>query len=269
MIELPSEKVMFIVSLICILFFIIGLVFFISQNMYVKNRIQAERETNKRLIDTQEDERYRIASDLHDTMGIKYTSTHLFADNVKLCLQDMEESIDNPNQLREKLVEAKMLIDKVMDGNTQAYQSLRQTIYAITPFKLEELGLLGSLNELFNQQLSGTIAFEFIYNETHLNFSKNAQISIYRIVQELINNTLKHAQANKIKMQIFFDEEKMKIVYEDDGMGIRKLTKHETGLGMQTLRLRTSQLKGSIQISNNQSKGVHYTLFFLNTELKI
>ena len=269
MIELPSEKVLFIVSLVSVLFFIIGIVFFISQSMYVKNRIQAERETNQRLIDTQEDERYRIASDLHDNMGIKYTSTRLFADNVNQCLREMHDCMHDPVLLQEKISEAQMLIGKVLDGNTQAYQSLRQTIYAITPFKLEELGLIGSLQELLNQQVPSHIRFEFVHNNTHLNFGKNFQISVYRIIQELLNNTLKHAQASSIQLSIHFDDVRMKMVYEDDGKGISNLSKHHAGFGMQTLQLRSSQFKGTVKLQTNEPKGVRYTFTFLNSELKV
>lgn len=268
MIEIPSEKVILFISIFCLLFFIICIVFFISQNIYVNHRIRLEREAKQKLIDSQEDERYRIAADLHDNMGIKFTSMNMFAEGIKFCLHDIQQHLHEPQYLDDKMLETHALINKVIEGNTQAYHSLRHTIYAITPFKMEELGLLGSLQELCEQSIESSLSFDYTHSETHLTFSKNAQIAIYRIVQELINNTLKHAQASKIKLQVMIDDTMMKIIYEDNGQGISNINIHNAGFGMQTLRLRTEQLKGRISLSNNEPRGVRYTLVFNNSDIR-
>jgi signal transduction histidine kinase len=268
MIELPSEKVIFLVSILCLLFFIICIIFFISQNRYVNHRIRLERETKQKLIDSQEDERYRIAADLHDNMGIRFTSMNMFTEGIKFCLNDIQQHLHDPQYLEDKMNETHALLNKVIEGNTQSYQNLRHTIYAITPFKMEELGLLGSLQELCEQNIGSSMSYDYQYSQTHLTFSKNAQVAIYRIVQELINNTLKHANASKINLQVIIDEAMMKIIYEDNGKGISNVNKHNAGFGMQTLRLRTEQLKGKISLSSNEPRGVRYTLVFNNSEIK-
>lgn len=96
---------------------------------------------------------------------------------------------------------------------------------------------------------------DFQYYDVPQKIDKMIAITIYRIVQELITNTIKHAQASEILIQLNFDDNDVVLQYEDDGIGIdpRKVGHH--GMGLENIKSRVNYLHGQITVDSNHGEG--------------
>jgi len=191
------------------------------------------------IFNAQEDERTRLARDLHDDLGgtlsiIKLNITAFQHKVLKLTEND------------------RVFYDQTIGMIEKACADLREISHNLMPKNFEQLGLIETLNENFNTlNHSGKIAFEFIYQVEHP-IESSMEITIYRMVNELVNNINRHSLATKATIQILSFEERINILAEDNGIGFNQ-GEDKHGLGMQNIRSRVSYLSGKIQVDSNQN----------------
>jgi signal transduction histidine kinase len=200
--------------------------------------LQKEKEVADRLIQVQEDERNRLARDLHDSIGGMLASIYLEADKIG----KQPPSTDKAGHL-------KLMIKQSMD-------EVRSISHNLTPPHLEELGLEKALQnhvQLVAEQNQLKINYYYSIKE---NLSKALQLMLYRICGELLYNVVKHAMASEVMVQLVSVNYTLEIIVEDDGKGME--TKKKTnGIGLKNMRERVKYLKGEIHIdSNNQGTTV-------------
>jgi signal transduction histidine kinase len=178
-------------------------------------------------IDTLETERSRISKDLHDGIG-----TGLVVLKMKIY---KFISSSSPT-----------VADEVEHQFQDTIGEIRKIIFELTPPGLEKYGLLNTLQAYIEKIKKDTdIEIEF-YSTGPEYEEKGKTILAFRIIQELISNSLKHSQANKITLHVNSFEEEMNIIYEDNGIGFA-IDSKKKGHGLHNIESRIKALKGSMQ----------------------
>ena len=225
-----------------------------------KNREEELRESESQLrllssqiLMAQETERRRISRELHDELGQSLTVIKLRVSYIGKELQK------NQAKLREEC-------EKTLQYLNQVMENVRRLSLDLSPSILEDLGLTAALRWLINNFIKNNemqITFD-IAEIDHL-FSRDAQMSIYRILQEALTNIGKHAQAKNIKVVIEKNEDSVGIRVEDDGKGFdptKALMKEaaERGWGLATMKERARIFGGSLDLWSQEGKGTKISL---------
>ncbi|WP_108804740.1 sensor histidine kinase [Aquimarina sp. Aq107] len=232
--------VIFLLSLSVIVFFIIYQRRLLAQQKrHQKAESDYQKELLKTAIQSQESERTRIAKELHDDVGAMLTTTKLYIGQITPEL--------NPEELT-------TIADKISGFFDDMIQSVRSISKDLRPVVLEKLGFLEAIDSLVQTiRDTGKINISFINNTTY-SVSKTKELNLYRIIQELITNTLKHAEATEIKIEMKNEREILIIVYEDDGKGLnQKQLQYRKGLGLKNIESRLSILSGTISFLEEKS----------------
>jgi len=189
-------------------------------------------------IRTQERERKRIATDLHDGIGASLSS-------IKIQVAD---AMSEDEKLLPRAVEINEHLSDVIDD-------IKRIVYDLHPPGLERYGLHAGLKTLVDRlNKSGDINVIFDYYGKR-EVVQPVSITIFRILQELINNTLKHARASEIRIHINEFDDEINIMYEDNGIGM--VGSRFTGLGMHSIESRVRSLDGRMSWESNH-KGTFY-----------
>jgi two-component system, NarL family, sensor kinase len=191
----------------------------------------------------QEDERTRIAQDLHDGLGSMLSA-------VKLTLNTMKGKIilieDNAR-----------LFTKAHEQLNGSISEMRRVAHNMMPGALVKLGLQYGLQDYcdsINESKQLRVDTQFYGLEKRLEATK--EIVIYRIVQELINNSIKHANATHLLVQVIKQDDELNITIEDNGVGCNSdRIKSKNGTGLRNIRSRVDYLKGKMDIQSTLGKG--------------
>jgi PAS domain S-box-containing protein len=206
------------------------------------------RYLSSQLLTAQETERRRISKELHDELGGALAV-------LKLRLSFIGKKLkNNPMTAREECETISQYIDQVIEN-------VRRLSRDLTPYILEDAGLSAAIRWLItnskeNYEINMTLD---VVDIDHL-FSQNAQIIVYRILQEALTNIGKHAQAKNVSMVIEKHDSGVSFSVEDDGIGFDVLraatvNSDERGLGLAIMDERARMLGGSVEIWSEKGKG--------------
>jgi len=197
----------------------------------------------------EEQERKRIAKDLHDSLGSLLSSAQLQLDKI-------QSEIDNLKQM-DLFAHAESLIKN-------ASQEVRRISHDMMPEALVNLGLQASIEDLAleinrSEKLKVSTFFSS-FDESRI--SDKQKLGLFRIVQELSQNTVKHAQASQLIIQGSMDNELLSLVVEDDGAGfdVEAKTRNHSGLGLQNIFSRVKHLDGRIDIESVRGKKTVFSI---------
>ncbi len=210
-----------------------------------------QRKLLQSTIESQEKERKRIASELHDGVGAMLSAT-------KLNLGMITNGTIPKEELKEVVCESKDMIDETID-------TVRRISKDLLPSSLEQFGLAKALEEL-TEKLSNQnthVTFELIESKDHT-LDVQRQLLTFRIVQELINNALRHSEASLVKVVVKVDDS-FQIVVSDNGEGFdleatRKDIKK--GVGLYNIENRVSLLNGEVKFESKEGKGTTISIIF-------
>lgn len=196
----------------------------------------------------QEDERRRVARDLHDEVGAMLAV-------VKLNLHQMVTSANLQDEaFLAKSYNMKQQLDEVLT-------SVRRISHDLMPVVLEKMGLVPAF-EAMRRTLAATGQIELFlhYNQKNTRLPAQHELLLYRMVQELLNNTLKHARASQVNIDLDFGAAITLLKYKDNGIGfnmdaMREEQQQSGGLGIMSLQSRTALLDGSIHIHSEPGTG--------------
>ena len=225
-----------------------GTIGFLIYRKRIKNihRIQTEKLLVE--IDAQEKERRRIARDLHDEFGTKMSA-------LKIYLSTYEKFIDHQNQ---EAVKTKKELYSIVDDSMN---DLRSLLMDLSPKTLEMHGFASALSDLTNR-LSNTHLFHIkCYVSPMLEkFDAKYELTIFRITQELINNSIKHAGCKEIGIQLFYRDKSIVFSYEDDGKGFDFGEIKSAGYGLKNIETRISILEGKVTWDTSPGNGINVTI---------
>ena len=232
--------VIFSLALSVIVFFIIYQKRLLAQQKkHQKLESDYQKELLKTSISSQEEERSRIAKELHDDVGAMLTTTKLYFGQI------------SPQLPAKELEEITVKMSGFFDDMIQSIRSISQDL---RPVILEKLGLIEAIHSLVQTiQDSGKMKVIFKNNTTQ-SISKSKELNLYRIIQELITNTLKHALASVIQLELKNENNSLVILYEDNGKGLNKKNLIlKRGLGLKNIESRLSILSGNIYFIEGNS----------------
>lgn len=193
--------------------------------------VEIKQKIAHEIIKAQEEERHRIAQDLHDDLGSTLSI-------LKHKLVEVNDSLDN------------QLINEIEVAN-KAVDDLRLISHNLTPPFFLQKGLLGALQDfLVMNKVSEKVEFLFTGQERRLDWEQ--ELSIFRIAKELLNNAIKHSNATKIEFQLIYFEEFLYMSVEDNGQGILKNQEKSKGIGLKNINLRVNYLKGNLSQESSQ-----------------
>lgn len=210
--------------------------------------ILAEREAGLiAVFDATENERKRIARDLHDGIGQQLSGLKLGWENLISKLSNKEE----------KELQQLNKLNSVLD---EACNDLRNISHRMMPKALQERGLLSALEELAQKSLgiSGIIYSLEHFNVAGERFDERVELGVYRICQELISNILRHSKANDVTIQLYKSNRHLILIVEDNGIGIQN-TDGE-GTGMRNMMTRIHTIGGEIIREDGPERGTVVTL---------
>ncbi|MEL6673005.1 MAG: sensor histidine kinase [Bacteroidota bacterium] len=215
--------------------------------------IQLEHQQNMlyAIIEGQEDERRRIAKDLHDEVGSKLNV--LFLHLHRLRKKDLQSA-----QILEISEDLEQLVNTTID-------TTRRISHDLLPPTLDNFGLVEGLRELcesYHKSKEIQIDFEVVTHKTP-EISKLASVNLFRAAQELIKNSIKHGQASHILLKLSLGFSELKITYRDNGKGfsISRITESK-GLGMKNLKSRLDMIGAGFILDSSPGEGVHISIHY-------
>ncbi|PWG05703.1 sensor histidine kinase [Polaribacter aquimarinus] len=233
--------------------------FFLSRKKIVEKELEKksleithQREMISSIIVTQEKERKRIAQDLHDDISSKLNVINLNANLLK----------DGELKPEEYL----LVNDTILEATDKTLESARKIAHNLLPPILDKFGLKDALEELadsFNN--SRKIKIEYILNYPKDFLSSQSELHMFRIVQELINNSIRHGKAKNSSINIEIINKNLRFTYIDNGKGFNQNNlDHQKGLGMKNIESRVSLLNGNYQIKSQKDKGFKIIITIIN-----
>lgn len=201
------------------------------------------------MVDGQEKERTRIAEDLHDNLGSVLATLKLHFENLKF------------NKDKKKL-DQEALFNKTENLIDEAYLKVRRIAHAKNAGVIASQGLLASIQVMAEKiSAADNILIEVVHYGLEKRLENSLEIGVFRIVQELITNTMKHANATNATINLSLYDNALTIIVEDNGLGfdIEKvdLTK---SMGLHSIQTRIKHLKGSLVIDSTVNKGTSIIL---------
>jgi two-component system NarL family sensor kinase len=243
--QLQNKKVIsLLIVMVIILFF---LFYFFYQNNKLKQKIKRKDIKQKILlnvinasIDSQEVERKKIASFLHDNINSLLSSVGLHLNTYT--------AQNNVNS--EEIKKAKIIL-------AQAHDLLRDMSHDLVPTLLVRFGLIYALEDLCERNSNSSIDFKFSSSiATDKRYVEKFEMKVYFIVSELFNNIIKHSDAQKAQISLSEHNSQFTILIQDNGKGFKtdKLNEAE-GFGLNRIRARIKKYKGNLSIVSNASGG--------------
>lgn len=209
--------------------------------VYFRIKRIKEREKLKLqvMVETQEEERKRIGRDLHDDVGAQLSTLKLFLNSMK----------DKEGNERNKLHA------ESMNMLTSSIGDIRNILINLSPKSLDEHGYVVAVEELVNRiNKSNLLQFELSIHGFEDRLENKLENALYRITQELINNTLKYARAKKIILDVVRRGNIIVLMYEDDGIGC-DLEKAKNGYGLTNIKTRAQMFNGAAHIDSSIGNG--------------
>ncbi|MBH1942492.1 sensor histidine kinase [Mobilitalea sibirica] len=218
-----------------------------------KDNLKHKGEIGLNILEVQEQDRQRIARDLHDSTVQNLTGLlHKF----ELC-----NKLIDIDQIR-----AKLEISSMTNTLKSIINEMRDIIYNLKPMSLDDLGLVATIERLSKQiMLSHNIKVSVTYNQENKDILPVINLTLFRVIQEACNNAIKHAKATSIEIDLSYKEDKITVTVRDNGMGfdIKKLQDrildYTSGFGLTIMRERICLLSGTMEIQSEEEKGTNIT----------
>lgn len=252
---------------ICMLFLAITLITFIifHQRKVIRYQLkmqQMESEQQKILlrasIKLQEEDRQRIAADLHDDAGPLLATARLY-------LTENMVNLDKASQLQ-SIFSAKQIID-------EAIQLIRNISHSLMPPTLKNFGLESAVNDFFQKiNGAGAINVNCRFHDYRIRLRPEKELTVFRIIQELVNNILKHSNASFIHLTQHSGEDNIIIRLHHDGRGLShddfiKMSKSSVGLGLKNIQSRLKVIHGDILFEQDVSQSFYKTTIDVSKEV--
>lgn len=240
--QAPTSEMVYVIVSGTITFLILTAFFITLVVVFQRNIARKQQELFKAVLSSQENERERIGRDLHDDVGPLLST-------VKLMLEGLKDKHGAENDFSEDVQHLGGILDQAITG-------VRTSSHNLTPSVLTNMGLLAAVKELINDiNRSGMIKVEFESNNWPKNVELSASLNIYRVIQELLNNSIKHSEANTVKVKMLAIQNDITIEVSDDGKGFNLRGPARKGIGMKNIAGRVKILKGQTTVYSQSGMG--------------
>ncbi|WP_121354356.1 sensor histidine kinase [Flavisolibacter nicotianae] len=215
------------------------------QQKLIEEKIAAQKEIAKAILDTQERERSEIGKELHDNVNQLLTTAKLYIENIHYFPEQREAFVQKGVSLLQRSIDEIRFLSKQL----------------VTPV-MHDIGFEATIEELISHYQSlqlFEIGLHYAICEEVLD--QGLKLTIYRIIQEQLNNIVKYAQASLVQVAVEYGENELKVVISDNGVGFdsRKISK---GLGLKNMKNRADVYKGQVDIQAEPGEGSTITVTF-------
>lgn len=235
-----TDKLFYTVIITSLLIAIVIIFFVISVIHYHKRYIQLQRERIQAQIMIQEQERKRIANDLHDSLGPMLSTVKLYMHSIIVSNDADKESLDK----------ASNYIDETINN-------LREISYNLLPSSLNRNNLIVVVKEYITR-ISSHNALKIYFDASEKTIvQKRIEIHLFRIIQEIVHNTIKHSGATTLKLLITNQPDYLFLVSEDNGRGFNLEGTREgsEGLGLKSMENRCEMINATLKIITAENEG--------------
>jgi PAS domain S-box-containing protein len=215
------------------------------QQMVIEEKIAAQKEIARAIIHAQEHERSEIAKELHDNVNQLLTTAKLYIENTRYFPEQQESfGIKSIGLLQRSIDEIRVLSKQL-----------------VTP-DINDIGFKATIEELL-QHYSSLRLFDIrlCYSVCELELDKGLELTIYRIIQEQLNNIVKYAKASQVQVRLFYEPSLLIVCINDDGVGFEPANAAK-GLGLKNIKNRAEVYKGTVNIRSAAGAGTTVTVRF-------
>jgi len=214
----------------------------------ITEKKNANKVFMRAMVQAVEKERSRFADDLHDSIGQELSS-------LKMLL----------SHILSKAVECKAVeysdMSMILDLIDSTVRSLRDTCYNLMPSSLLTKGLRTAMIELKNR-LNGDFELEFAMDPNIDHLPKDLQVDLFRIAQEFVSNSARHAEAENIRMFLSEEGGAFHLRLEDDGKGFDPVMVERRGRGLYTMQSRVDNINGDLEFRSTPGQGTRLDIYF-------
>jgi signal transduction histidine kinase len=208
-----------------------------------KKESEHRMELLKSSIAATEAERKRIARDLHDEIGSQLTAMRMMMNNIRNS-GNISPEIDHIAET------SKTLLDETL-------QSVRSISHNLLPLGLEKFGFFNALEDFISPLLaSGEVSIETNIEGETQSMTAEAELALYRVLQELFSNSIRHGKAKEIKLKFQFISDELHLCYLDNGIGVNPdFMQEKKGLGLRNIESRIAAINGQILFQSEIHSG--------------
>lgn len=216
------------------------------------DKITSEEEKMNSVFQAADSERTRIAREIHDGLQQTLVASKLNFEMLKEEIGQISERLQKRYQTGLQFIE-------------QAVQESRNISHALMPKQVEEFGLVVAVENLIHN-LDSKTEFRFFHDDITLGNSK-VSVNLYRIIQESLNNIVKHAGASTVHINLNLDKKQLHLTIEDDGHGFRmdEAAGPDRGIGLQSMKSRAASIGANLEMYSEPGKG---TLIIVDMEIQ-
>ncbi|MFI3306034.1 MAG: histidine kinase [Rikenellaceae bacterium] len=198
------------------------------------------------VLHTEERSRSRVSKELHDGLGPLLSAAKMSLSALSQCQTEQER--------RDIVAKTNFAID-------EAIRSVREISNNLSPQMLNDFGLNRAISRFVSQSLSHhAVKIDYRENLGANRYGSDLELILYRVVCELIGNSLKHSGCREISLSIYDQNETIEITYSDDGVGFDSEALVDCGLGLSNISSRINTLNGTFQISSSVGNGMSATI---------
>ncbi|MFL9837510.1 ATP-binding protein [Flavobacterium sp. ST-75] len=196
------------------------------------------------MLEGQEKERERIANDLHDNLGSMLATLKMNFEHLRMRKNEIREEEDKLYDRTDQLIE-------------DAYQKVRTIAHAKNAGVFANEGLIPAIRKMAGKiSIPGTLTIEVLAVGFNKRLENKIEIAIFRMVQELSTNIIKHSKATEASIQLTNHDDNINIIIEDNGVGFKSTTAPSSnGMGLNTITKKVEQLGGTFTIDSTPGKG--------------
>jgi two-component system NarL family sensor kinase len=233
---------------------IMGLQSYSSYRLKQKHVLQAailnqQDLATKGIIQAEEKERKRIAADLHDGVGQLFSA-------VRMNLSSLMERVVLNN------TEEQALAEKTIAMVDESCKEVRTIAHQMMPNILLKIGLASAIKDFVNKIDSHHLKVNLEAYGLDERLDNNVEIVLYRVVQECVNNVIKHSKASRLDINLTRETDNISVTIEDNGIGFNTADKMKfEGIGLKNIITRVAYLKGTVDISSDQNKGTLVAIY--------
>ena len=216
-----------------------------AESLAMERQLEENRQLTQLIQTHIEDERRSLARELHDELGQYVTAIKTFA-------------VAIVNKAKDKSPDIAANAQTIVGAANQIYEGMHSIIRQLRPGALDNLGLSETLRDAMQywQTLHANVRFELNLNGQLDDFGESLNINVYRIVQESINNALKHAQAKSIEVNLTLLENELQLLIKDDGVGMNMASVDQSQhFGLLGIRERVQGFHGSFSLLSEPNRG--------------
>jgi signal transduction histidine kinase len=244
------KKQYWIIGLLCLLGLGVLLAFSYYKRYKLANEkrlqsaiIQQQDISTKAIIEAEENERKRIAGDLHDGIGQTMSAA-------KMNLSSIESRLDFKNE------DDKIAFEKIVNLVDESCKEVRSVSHNMMPNALLKSGLSSAVKEFIDKIDSRVLKVNLYSEGLNERLDSNIETVLYRVIQECVNNVIKHSGANELDISLIKDTDGIAATIEDNGKGFSIAEKGKTeGIGLKNISTRIEYLKGTVDFDSSPGKG--------------